>query len=383
VKPLPELSAPEQTRYSRHAILPEVGLEGQRRLKAASVLVVGAGGLGCPASMYLAAAGVGTIGLVDFDAVDLSNLQRQILYSVDDIGQQKLRSAAERLLRLNPEVTVNEHDARLCAENAGQIIERYDLVIDGTDNFATRYLVNDACVLLKKPNVYGSIYRFEGQVTVWSAGSGPCYRCLFPEPPPPETVPNCAEGGVLGVLAGAVGVLQATEAIKLILSLGDSLIGRLLLYDALSMRFDILRVGRDPGCPVCGDSPTIHELSDMAWQCSATGSGAGPEDALEISAVKLSESLREGRSICLLDVRNREEYDLCHLENSVLIPLNELPERCGELRPEAEIVAYCKSGARSRRAVDMLKSRGFENTKNLQGGILAWIREVDRSLPSY
>jgi molybdopterin/thiamine biosynthesis adenylyltransferase/rhodanese-related sulfurtransferase len=371
---LPELSSGETSRYSRHIILPEVGSVGQRRLKAAKVLIIGAGGLGSPAAIYLAAAGVGTIGIVDFDNVDLSNLQRQILHTVDEVGKPKLESAKRRLAGVNPEVNVVLHAHRLDASNALELITQYDVVVDGTDNFSTRYLVNDACVFAEKPLVYGSIYRFEGQATVFYPYEGPCYRCLFPDPPPPEAVPNCAEGGVLGVLAGLIGTLQATEAIKLILSLGNTLQGRLLLYDALEMRFDTLNVKRNPQCPICGSNPTITELKETAVQC-----GVG---VVEVNTGELVERLRKD-NLRLLDVRNPEEYAICKIEGSTLIPLNELPERLEELDQSAETIVYCKSGMRSKKAAELLSERGFKNVKSLQGGILAWIREQDPSMQAY
>jgi sulfur-carrier protein adenylyltransferase/sulfurtransferase len=376
---LPELSGSERTRYSRHIILPEVGSDGQRRLKAAKVLIVGAGGLGSPSSLYLAAAGIGTLGLVDFDEVDLSNLQRQILHGVEDVGTKKLDSARKRLAQINPEIKVQCHAQRLSAENAMRIIGDYDVVLDGTDNFSTRYLINDACVLAKKPSVYGSIYRFEGQASVFVPYEGPCYRCLFPEPPPADAVPNCAEGGVLGVLAGLIGTIQATETIKLILGLGNSLAGRLLLYDALEMRFDTLNVRRNPSCPICGENPTIRTLSETVVQC-ATADGAA--EVQEILTGELAERLK-AKKVRLLDVRNPEEYELCRIEGSLLIPLKELEERINELNPADEVVVYCKSGMRSNKAAQLLTQKGFKNIKSLQGGILAWIREQDPSMQTY
>lgn len=371
-KNLPELSSSEKTRYSRHIILPEVGLEGQRRLKAAKVLVIGAGGLGSPSALYLAAAGVGTIGLVDFDNVDMSNLQRQILHTVDEVGKSKLDSAKRRLGSINPEVEVVLHKQRLDAGNAMELISQYDVVVDGTDNFSTRYLVNDACVISEKPNVYGSIYRFEGQASVFLPYEGPCYRCIFPDPPPPDAVPNCAEGGVLGVLAGVIGTLQATETIKMILSLGNCLVGRLLLYDALEMRFDTLNIKRNPDCPLCGMNPTIKELKETVVQCET--------QVIEIDTRQLAERLQKVR---LLDVRNPEEYEICKIQGSELIPLPQLQERLGELDPAAETIVYCKSGMRSKKAAELLLDRGFKNVKSLHGGILAWINEQDPSMQSY
>lgn len=359
--------------------MPEVGIEGQRRLKRARVLVIGAGGLGSPVSMYLAAAGVGTIGLVDFDNVDLSNLQRQILHSTSGVGSSKLKSAEERLGALNPEINIVLHETRINQDNACSIIEQYDLVIDGTDNFSTRYLVNDACVILKKPNVYGSIFRFEGQATVFEPGSGPCYRCLFPYPPPPEAVPNCAEGGVLGVVAGTIGLIQATEALKLILGLGQGLRGKLLLYDAIEMRIDRLQIARDPQCPVCGDNPTITTVSEITFSC-ATGED---DKAIDISPVELNNRLTAGDTVFLLDVRNQEEFDLCRLQQSTLIPLRELEDRLSEINRSQEIVVYCKSGGRSKIATNLLLENGFPTVQNLSGGILAWIAQIDPGMQSY
>jgi len=374
-----DFSQAERLRYSRHLILPEVGIEGQRRLKRARVLVIGAGGLGSPVSMYLAAAGVGTIGLVDFDNVDLSNLQRQILHSTSGVGSSKLKSAEERLGALNPEINIVLHETRINQDNACSIIEQYDLVIDGTDNFSTRYLVNDACVILKKPNVYGSIFRFEGQATVFEPGSGPCYRCLFPYPPPPEAVPNCAEGGVLGVVAGTIGLIQATEALKLILGLGQGLRGKLLLYDAIEMRIDRLQIARDPQCPVCGDNPTITTVSEITFSC-ATGED---DKAIDISPVELNNRLTAGDTVFLLDVRNQEEFDLCRLQQSTLIPLRELEDRLSEINRSQEIVVYCKSGGRSKIATNLLLENGFPTVQNLSGGILAWIAQIDPGMQSY
>jgi adenylyltransferase/sulfurtransferase len=361
--------------------LPEVGEEGQRRLKSARVLIVGAGGLGSPALLYLAAAGAGTIGVVDFDAVDLSNLQRQIIYVNEDVGRSKVETAVKRAGELNKDITLVPHQTRLSADNIAEIISAYDLVVDGTDNFATRYLVNDACVLLGKPNVYGSIYRFEGQSSVFAYDGGPCYRCLYPDPPPPEAVPNCAEGGVLGVMAGIIGCIQATEAIKVILKKEGTLAGRLLLYDALEMRFDVLKIKKNPDCPICGDRPTITTIAESAVCCAQPDSTPGK--GAEINARDLATQLKEGKSIVLLDVRNPEEYSLCHLDNSVLIPLPELPDRVGELDPSADIVVYCKGGFRGRKAAELLAENGFTRVRNLTGGIVAWANDVDRSMPTY
>ena len=388
---LPELTNHEVGRYSRHLIMPEVGVEGQRRLKRARVLCVGAGGLGSPAALYLAAAGIGTLGIVDFDAVDSSNLQRQILHSTADVGRSKLASARERLTALNPEVKVVTHEAVLTAANALDIFRQYDVVLDGTDNFATRYLVNDACVLLGKPNAYGSIFRFEGQASVFATKGGPCYRCLYPEPPPPGLVPSCAEGGVLGVLPGVIGTIQATETIKLILGGGEPLVGRLLLYDAWRMRFRVLKLRRDPACPVCGDEPSIRELIDYEQFCgvaprqqaAAAGAAALPE-RLRVSVDVLKALMSAGDAPFVLDVREPQEFQICRITGSVLIPLGTLAARLSELPPpDREIVVHCKSGARSAKAVRLLQDRGYTLARNLEGGILAWIDRVDPSLPKY
>lgn len=383
------LTTGETARYSRHLLLPEVGVEGQRRLKNSRVLLVGAGGLGAPASLYLAAAGVGRIGLVDFDAVEFSNLQRQILYATADVGRPKLEAAGERLRGLNPEVDVVLHDARLTSANALEIVRDYQVVVDGTDNFATRYLVNDACVLLDKPNVYGSIFRFEGQASVFHAGVGPCYRCLYPEPPPPGLVPSCAEGGVLGVLPGIVGAIQANEAIKLLLGLGEPLIGRLLLLDALEMRFRELRLRRDPDCPVCGERPTQHGLIDYDAFCGVRGEafpaparadGGEPD---EIGAKELAARIERGDPPVLVDVRSPQEWQICRLEGATLIPMPALPERAGELDPGADIVVYCHLGIRSVQAAEFLRGAGFRKVRHLRGGTEAWAREVDPTMPRY
>ncbi len=376
-----ELPADEIARYSRHLTLPDVGLEGQLRLRSSSVLLVGAGGLGSPLGIYLAAAGVGRIGLVDFDIVDLSNLQRQVLYEESDVGRPKLDPARERLEAINPHVKIECHPRRLTADNAMEILDGYDVVVDGTDNFSTRYLVNDACVLLRKPNVYGSIFRFEGQVSVFWAGKGPCYRCLYPEPPPPGSVPTCAEGGVLGVLPGTIGTLQATEAIKLILGKGELLLGRLLLFDALEMRFRELTLRRDRHCPVCGDEPTIRKLVDCDATCDVAPEVA--VDPPEIDPGGLARRLEEPDPPLLLDVRSPQEWAICHLDGASLIPLQELPQRLDELNPERETVVYCHVGSRSARATRLLTRRGFLRTRNLRGGIDAWSIEIDPSLPRY
>ena len=382
-----ELSPEEIRRYSRHLIMPEVGMEGQKKLKAARVLLVGAGGLGSPASLYLAAAGVGTLGIVDFDTVEFSNLQRQILHGTRDVGRSKLDSARERLLDVNPEIEIEGHEVRLSAENALQILSDYDIVVDGTDNFPTRYLVNDACVLLGKPNVYGSIYRFEGQVSVFFAEHGPCYRCLYQEPPPPGLVPSCAEGGVLGVLPGIVGALQANEAIKLILNAGDTLVGRLLLFDALRMRFRELRLRKDPECPICGVSPTIHELIDYEAFCGVPWAEEeqrrAESDVPTMSATQLNERLQRGDRLHLIDVREPHEWEICRLEGADLIPLGSLPAELNRLDSADEIVIYCRSGNRSAHAVRLLQEAGFRKVYNLGGGILAWSDEVDPTVPKY
>lgn len=378
---LTELSPEEITRYSRHLILPEVGMAGQKRLKQAKVLVVGAGGLGSPVCLYLAAAGVGRIGIVDFDAVDLSNLQRQILHGIQDVGCAKLESAAKRIRDLNPEIQVDLLSQRLSAENAMDTLLPYDIVVDGTDNFNTRFLINDACVLLHKPNIYGAIFRFEGQASVFYPPDAPCYRCLFPQPPPAESIPNCAEGGVLGVLAGVIGVIQATETIKLILELGESLAGRLLLYDAMTMRFDTLKIKANADCPVCGVRPTITDLKDAEVSCPAQI--APLDDFREISAKELDARIKKGEKLFILDVRNQEEYDLCHIKNANLIPLNQLNSRMEEIDRKSEIVVHCKSGGRSRRAIALLSEHGFTRLNNLTGGILSWAENVDLSMPRY
>jgi sulfur-carrier protein adenylyltransferase/sulfurtransferase len=382
----PELSNDEIQRYSRHLILPEVGLDGQRRLKAGKVLCIGAGGLGSPAALYLAAAGVGTLGLVDFDAVDMSNLQRQILHSTPDVGRSKLQSAKERLTALNPEVRVTTYETRLTSANALELFRGYDVILDGTDNFATRYLVNDACVILGIPNAYGSIFRFEGQASVFATKGGPCYRCLYPEPPPPGLVPSCAEGGVLGVLPGVIGTIQATESIKLILGAGSTLVGRLLLYDAWAMRFRELKLRRDPECPVCGDNPTITQLIDYEEFCGVrpapASSGPGvPETTVE----ELKAKIDAKAPIYLLDVREPHEYQIARIPGSTLIPLGQLGGRYGELPAASEgreVIVHCKSGVRSAKAVNLLKEHGIE-AKNLKGGILAWIDRIDPTQAKY
>jgi adenylyltransferase/sulfurtransferase len=380
--PADGLDPTEIARYGRHLVLPDVGVEGQLRLRASRVLVVGAGGLGSPLALYLAAAGVGTLGLVDFDVVDLGNLQRQVLYDSDDVGRSKLDVARERLARLNPHVRVVAHACRLDAGNALEILHDYDVVVDGSDNFPTRYLVNDACVLSGKPDVYGSVYRFEGQVAVFWAGHGPCYRCLYPQPPPPGAVPGCAEGGVLGVLPGVVGTLQATEAIKLLLGRGESLCGRLLLFDALAMRFRELQLRRDAACPICGDRPSIRRLQQAAEACP---SPPRADAAFDIRVAELAGRLRpdgEGPP-ALLDVRTPEEWAICRLPGARLIPLGELERRLGELDRARETVVYCHLGGRSAAAVELLRRQGFALVRNLAGGIDAWAREVDPAMPRY
>jgi adenylyltransferase/sulfurtransferase len=367
-------------------ILPEVGLDGQKRLKASGVLLIGAGGLGSPLALYLAAAGVGRIGLVDFDLVDLSNLQRQVLHGTPDVGRPKLHSARDRILAINPEVLVDLHEARLTSANALDIFRPYDVIIDGTDNFPTRYLTNDACVLLKKPNVYGSIFRFDGQASVFFPPHGPCYRCLYPEPPPPGEVPSCAEGGVLGILPGVVGVIQATEAVKLILGAGSPLIGRLLHYDALGMTFREFRVRRNAKCPVCGDRPTITQLIDYEQFCGVRGeleaSTPGVPEG-ELTVEDLKRRIDRGEDLFILDVRNPEEFQIGRIPGSTLIPLPDLPRRVRELDPDRELIVHCKSGMRSTKAVQFLREQGFKKLSNLKGGILAWAERIDPSVPRY
>jgi MoaD family protein len=380
-----ELSREEVQRYSRHLIMPEVGVEGQRKLKAARVLCIGAGGLGAPASMYLAAAGVGTLGLVDFDTVDASNLHRQIIYGTPDVGRPKLDASRDRLLAMNPSVKVITHEVALTSKNALDVLRDYDVILDGTDNFQTRYLVNDACVLLGKPNAYGSIFRFDGQASVFAVKDGPCYRCLYPEPPPPGLVPSCAEGGVLGVLPGIIGIIQATEAIKLILGAGQPLVGRLLLYDALQMRFRELKLRRDVECPVCGDNPTIHELIDYDAFCGVTPPSAAPvaSGVPEVTSQELKAQIDKGANVFILDVREPNEYQICRIPGSTLIPLGEIAARSAELDRNRDIVVHCKMGGRSAKAVALLRDRGFTRVKNLKGGILDWIDKVDPTQSKY
>ncbi len=376
------LSHDEILRYSRHLLVPEVAMDGQKKLKAASVLLIGAGGLGSPAALYLAAAGVGRIGIVDFDVVDSTNLQRQIIHSSEAIGTSKLASAKARIEGLNPYVKVETYETFLTSANALELFKDYDIIADGTDNFPTRYLVNDACVLLGKPNVYGSIFRFEGQASVFYAKEGPCYRCLYPEPPPPGLVPSCAEGGVLGVLPGTIGLIQATEAIKLILGIGEPLIGRLMLYDALSMRFRELKLRKDPDCPICGEHPTITALIDYQAFCGVTSADEGITE-VDISPLELKERLDRGEDLMLLDVREPHEWDIAHLEGATLIPVNDITERAHELSTADDIVVYCKAGTRSARAVQQLQMLGFRKLHNLRGGINAWANQVDPTMPSY
>src|SRR5580704_15827753 len=382
------LNKDEILRYSRHLILPEVGMEGQLKLKNAKVLMVGAGGLGARLGLYIAASGVGRVGIVDFDVVDYTNLQRQVIHGTKDVGRKKLDSAADSMLDINPYMTVDKFDTAITSENALDIIKDYDMVVDGTDNFPTRYLINDACVLLKKPNVYGSIFRFEGQATIFAYPGGPCYRCLYPEPPPPGLVPSCAEGGVLGILPGIIGLVQATETVKLILGVGEPLIGRLVLYDALAMRFRELKLRRNPECPVCGDHPTITKLIDYQEFCGipnqphqeATVTG-GLEGDIEPTEVKAK--IDRGDRFVLIDVREPHEYQICNIPQAKLIPLGDLPKRVNELDSAAEIIAHCKSGMRSAKAVDFLKQSGFRKVRNMKGGILAWSDKVDPSVPKY
>jgi sulfur-carrier protein adenylyltransferase/sulfurtransferase len=385
--PDPFLTNDEIKRYSRHLIMPEVGMEGQRKLKASKVLCIGAGGLGSPVAMYLTAAGVGTLGLVDFDVVDFSNLQRQILHATPDVGRSKLASARDRLQALNPEITIETYETALSSENALTLFEPYDVIVDGTDNFPTRYLVNDACVLLGKPNAYGSIFRFEGQASVFGAKNGPCYRCLYPEPPPPGLVPSCAEGGVLGVLPGIIGTIQAMETIKLILGIGEPLVGRFLIFDALRMKFRELKLRKDPDCPVCGTHPTVTKLIDYEQFCGIHPAAPEPMAAqtspLEITAVDLKTRLDRGDDLLVVDVREPQEYQINRIPGSVLMPLGDVPKRYNELDPDREIVMQCKTGGRSAKAADFLRSVGFKRVLNLSGGVLGWIDKVDPSQPKY
>ena len=378
--PLPTLTTREMQRFSRHLLLPEVGEAGQRRLKNARILCVGAGGLGSPAALYLAAAGVGTLGIVDFDVVDFSNLQRQIIHGTPDVGRSKLASARERIHELNPEIRVETIEAPFKAANAREIVDGWDVVIDGTDNFAARYVVNDACVLYGKPNAWGSIFRFEGQASVFAVPGGPCYRCLHPEPPPPGLVPSCAEAGVLGVLPGIIGTIKATEALKLVLGVGEPLVGRFLMFDALKMRFREISLAKDPDCPICGANPTIRELFDYDEYCT---SSTVPPRASDVTVADLKSMIDAGRPPAILDVREPFEAELCRIPGAKLIPLGELPRRLDELDRGAELVVHCKSGGRSARAVAILREKGFAHARNLSGGILAWIDEVDPTLTRY
>ncbi len=379
-----KLSKEEIQRYSRHLIMPEVGMEGQLKLKRARVLTIGTGGLGAPLGLYLAAAGVGHLGLVDFDVVDASNLQRQVTFTTADVGKPKSEAAKARLSALNPAIEIVSYETRLTSDNALGLFRDYDIIVDGTDNFPTRFLVNDACVLLGKPNVYGSIFRFEGQATVFGYPGGPCYRCLYPEPPPPGLVPSCAEGGVLGVLPGIVGSIQAMETIKLILGSGEPLVGRLLLFDALAMRFRELKLRKNPDCPLCGDHRTITKLIDYEEFCGIRGEEApAMTDGIpEITATELKARQDRGEKVFILDVREPHEYQICNL-NGKLIPLGELPRRVNELDSSVEMVVHCRSGKRSADAIHFLQTAGFKKLWNLKGGVLAWADEVDPRMPKY
>jgi len=379
------LSKEEIQRYSRHLIMPEVGMDGQQKLKAAKVLCIGAGGLGSPLALYLAAAGVGTLGIVDFDVVDVTNLQRQIIHTTADVGRKKLDSAEEKLRAINPYINIRKFETRLSSENALELFREFDIVADGTDNFPTRYLVNDACVLTGKPNVYGSIFRFEGQASVFATEQGPCYRCLYPEPPPPGLVPSCAEGGVLGILPGLVGIMQATEVIKLILGSGEPLIGRLLLIDALGMKFRELKLRKNPDCPACGKHPTVTKLIDYNEFCGIRGEETPVAAAAGIptmQVVELKRRLDAGDNLFVLDVREPHEYQICNIQG-YLIPLGDLPKRVNELDSSREIVAHCRSGVRSAKAVEFLQQAGFKKVHNLAGGILAWADRIDPKMPKY
>ncbi|HVZ60559.1 MAG TPA: molybdopterin-synthase adenylyltransferase MoeB [Terriglobales bacterium] len=377
------LNNEEVLRYSRHLIMPEVGMEGQLKIKAAKVLCVGAGGLGSPLALYLGAAGVGTLGVVDFDVVDFTNLQRQIIHTTADVGRKKLESAANKIKAINPNVEVRGFDTHLNSSNALELFRQFDIIVDGTDNFPTRYLVNDACVLTGKPNVYGSIFRFEGQVSIFATKDGPCYRCLYPEPPPPGLVPSCAEGGVLGILPGLVGVMQATEAIKLILGAGEPLIGRLVLVDALAMKFRELKLRKNPDCPACGTHPTVTQLIDYNQFCGIRGEEKPVETGVPaISVEELKQRMDRGDDLFILDVREPHEYQICNLGGH-LIPLGELPKRLNELDSSREIVAHCKAGGRSAKAVEFLRQAGFQKVTNLTGGVLAWADKIDPKMPKY
>ena len=384
LSPVEQLTKNEVLRYSRHLIMPEVGMEGQLKLKQAKVLTIGAGGLGAPLALYLAAAGVGTLGMVDFDVVDFTNLQRQVIHDTDDVGRSKLHSAQETIQEINPNVRVVGYETRLSSQNALEILKDYDIIADGTDNFPTRYLVNDACVLLGKPNVYGSIFRFEGQASVFDATRGPCYRCLYPEPPPPGLVPSCAEGGVLGVLPGIVGCIQALETIKMIVGRGEPLIGRLLLFDALKLKFRELKLRKNPDCPICGTQPTITRLIDYEEFCGLRGEEHKVTTKVpEITPVELKAMMDAHKPFVLIDVREPHEYNICHIKGSKLIPLGEVPRRMNELDSADEIVVHCRSGMRSAQAVELLMKAGFGKIHNLKGGILAWSDQVDPSVPKY
>ena len=381
---LPGLSNEEVARYSRHLIMPEVGMTGQRKLKASSVLMIGTGGLGAPLGMYLAAAGVGRLGLVDFDVVDASNLQRQIIHGTKDVGRPKIASARDRIEDINPHVEIETHETRLTSENALRLFVNYDVIVDGTDNFPTRYLVNDACVLTGKPNVYGSIFRFEGQLSVFWAERGPCYRCLYPEPPPPGLVPSCAEGGVLGVLPGIIGAIQASEAIKIILGAPDIMVNRLLLFDAWRMRFRELKLRKNPDCPICGDHPTIKALIDYEQFCGITPQAETKTTMEEITATELKQRLDQGDDLQIIDVREPHEFEIGRIPNSTLIPLGQILNRQNEIDPNRETVVHCKMGGRSARAIEALQRSGFTGRlMNLSGGILAWSSDVDPSVPKY
>ncbi len=379
-----ELSKEEILRYSRHLILPEVGMEGQLKLKNASVLLIGAGGLGAPLGLYLAAAGIGRIGMVDFDVVDFTNLQRQVIHGTKDVGRPKLDSAFDSMKDINPYVRLDRYEVPITSENAFEILKPYDIVVDGTDNFPTRYLINDACVLLNKPNVYGSIFRFEGQATIFATEGGPCYRCLYPEPPPPGLVPSCAEGGVLGILPGIIGLIQATETVKLILGIGTPLIGRLMLYDALGMKFRELKLRRNPECPICGDDRTIHELIDYHQFCGVPQTPV-QEIALssDIEPSEVKAKLDRHDNFVLVDVREPHEYQIAKIPGATLIPLGELPKRLSELNPADEIVMHCKMGGRSAKACDLLRQNGYTKVRNMTGGITKWSDTVDSSVPKY
>jgi adenylyltransferase/sulfurtransferase len=378
------LSNEELQRYSRHLILPEVGPEGQLKLKNAKVLLVGTGGLGAPMALYLSAAGVGTLGLVDFDVVDRSNLQRQVIHGTGDIGRKKIDSAAASIAEINPNVRVVKHEVALSSENALDIVKDYDIVADGTDNFPTRYLVNDACVLLHKPNVYGSIFRFEGQASVFATEDGPCYRCLYPDPPPPGLVPSCAEGGVLGILPGVIGLIQATEVVKLILGQGEPLTGRLLLYDALAMRFRELKLRKNPECPVCGLHPTVTKLIDYHQFCGVPKQTEALKVATgDISPIDVKARLDRGDDFQLIDVREVFEHQICNIPQAKLIPLGELPKRLNEIDPSRDVVVHCKMGGRSSKAADLLRANGYTKVLNMTGGILAWSDKVDPKVPKY